>query len=51
MMSCIDCSASEGRMVFSVDPVTHVPEELTFDQWMEDWVKGTNLVARAMRKA
>jgi hypothetical protein len=41
--SCIDCAPSQGRMVFSVDPVTNIPEGMTFDQWMEDWVKGVNL--------
>jgi hypothetical protein len=50
MMSCIDCAPSEGRMVFSVDPVTNISEDFTFDQWLEDWVKGVNLQRRAMRK-
>ncbi len=50
MTSCIDCATSDGSMVFSLDPVSNIPEDLTFHQWMEDWVKGVNLQTRAMRK-
>jgi hypothetical protein len=43
MMSCIDCAPNEPMMVFSVDPTMNIPEDLTFDQWMEEWVKGAKL--------
>jgi hypothetical protein len=48
MMSCIDCSApGESRMIFMSDGTERTPENLTFDQWMEDWVKGVDLFKRA----
>jgi len=48
MMSCINCSAREGgKMVFVSDGIQRTPEKLTFDQWMEDWIKGVDLFKRA----
>jgi hypothetical protein len=49
MMSSVDCSARGGTMVFLEDDMI-VPEDLSFDQWMEDWVKGVDLFRRARRR-
>jgi hypothetical protein len=48
IMSCVDCSTSMGSMVFALDPLSRTPEDLTFDQWIEDWVQGVDLFKRAM---
>jgi hypothetical protein len=49
IFSCIDCSLSPEQMVIALDPVTRTPENgLTFEQWMEDWVKGVDLFKRAI---
>ena len=36
------------KMVFSADLVKRIPEQLTFDEGMEDWVTGVDLFKRAL---
>jgi SMI1 / KNR4 family (SUKH-1) len=49
MESAIDCSTPEGRMVFFPDGGEPVDEQISFAQWLEDWISDVDLFDRAYK--
>ncbi|MFN7920088.1 MAG: hypothetical protein U0Q16_08330 [Bryobacteraceae bacterium] len=43
--SAIDCSSSDGNMLLFVDGVKRIDQQVTFAQWIEDWVYGIEVGA------